>query len=129
MSRPQSYHDALVTGCPTRDLLDRIGSKWASLVLVALADGPLGHRELLRRIDGVSQKMLTQTLRDLERAGLVSFDRLLSNPPRSRYALTDLGRSLHALLRTIIAWADSRADEMLIAQQNYDATHRTGRAW
>jgi DNA-binding HxlR family transcriptional regulator len=118
--RPTSYPNAFVAQCPTREVLDRISNKWVSLLLVALAAEPLGHRELLRRIEGVSQKMLTQTLRDLERDGIVSFTRTDSNPPRSSYRLTDLGETLLPVLAAVKSWAETHMPEVLEARVYFD---------
>src|SRR5687767_13276792 len=92
--RAGGTYDAYSAECPARDLLDRISDKWVSLVLNALAGGPRRYSELSRTIAGVSEKMLTQTLRTLERDGLVSRRMALSVPVRVDYALTPLGESL-----------------------------------
>src|SRR3712207_3499166 len=98
-------YDAFLAACPTRKLLDRISDKWVSLVLVALADGPRRYNDLTRRIAGVSQKMLTQTVRTLERDGLVSRTVTAAVPVRVDYDLTDLGRTLLPVMRAIKTWA------------------------
>ncbi len=90
--------------CPSRALLARLADKWVMLVLVALRPGPMRNGELLRRIDGLSQKMLTQTLRSLEADGLVSrtvFDRV---PPHVEYALTDSGQEVAQLVDRLDQW-------------------------
>lgn len=120
MVRPISYPDAFVAACPTREVLDRISDKWVSLILVALADGSLGHRELLRRIDGVSQKMLTQTLRQLERDGIVAYTKLDTVPSRSRYELTALGTSLLPVLAAVKAWAEEHMVDVVAARGRFD---------
>jgi DNA-binding HxlR family transcriptional regulator len=94
-------------------------------VLVALADGPLRYNALARRIAGVSQKMLTQTLRTLERDGVVDRSVTLAVPVRVDYALTPLGRSLLPLVAEIKAWAETHMDAVLAARNDYDA-HRGG---
>ncbi len=105
--------DAFLECCPSRQLLDVIADKWVCLVLRALADGPLRHGELRRRIAGVSQKMLTQTLRELERDGLVTRTVTASVPVRVDYALTDLGHDLHRLVRPLKAWAEENMGRVL----------------
>jgi DNA-binding HxlR family transcriptional regulator len=105
--------DAFLACCPSRQLLDVIADKWVCLALGALADGPLRHGELRRRIAGVSQKMLTQTLRELERDGLVSRTVTASVPVRVDYALTDLGRDLHVVMRPLKAWAEQNMGRVL----------------
>src|SRR5919205_230869 len=89
----EAYNAYLAT-CPARQLLDTISDKWVTLVLTALGDGPLRYSELARMVAGVSQKMLTQTLRGLERDGLVTREVTASVPVRVDYALTPLGASL-----------------------------------
>ena len=84
--------------CPSRQVLDRIGDTWSVLIVGSLADGPRRYTELAARIDGISPKMLTQTLRGLERDGMISRTVYPVVPPRVDYALTDLGRSLLGLV-------------------------------
>lgn len=91
--------------CPSRRLLDRIGDRWTVLVVGILSEGPTRFGELARRIDGVSQKMLTQTLRKLESDGIVSRRAYAEVPPRVEYSLTDAGRSLQEPLRALENWA------------------------
>jgi DNA-binding HxlR family transcriptional regulator len=112
--------DAFVADCPSRKLLDRISDKWVTLVLVSLADGPLRFSQLSRRLAGVSQKMLTQTLRTLERDGLVTREVTASVPVRVDYELTDLGRSLLAPIAAIKAWAEEHMAQVQRAQDDYD---------
>jgi DNA-binding HxlR family transcriptional regulator len=113
--------DAFVAQCPTREVLDRISSKWVSLVLVALADGPSGYRELLRRIEGVSPKMLTQTLRFLEEDGIVRLEYTADVPARSSYELTDLGRTLLPVLAAVKQWAEDHMPQVVAARDRAGA--------
>ena len=117
--------DAFNAHCPSRRLLDTIGDKWASLVIVALGlYGPLRYSELSRRIDGVSQKMLTQTLRNLERDGLLTRTVTPSVPVRTDYELTPLGHSLLETLRHLKTWAEQHMPDVDAARERYDArTH------
>jgi DNA-binding HxlR family transcriptional regulator len=96
--------DPYMANCPSREVLDRIGDKWSVLILGQLGDGPRRFTELARAIEGVSQKMLTQTLRGLERDGLVTRTVHASVPPRVDYELTRLGRTLSAPLHALEAW-------------------------
>lgn len=106
--------------CPTRRLLDRIGDKWTVLVIGALSDGPLRFSELRDRIDGVSQKMLTQTLRGLERDGLLTRTATAQIPPRVDYELTAAGRSLRGPLKALEDWATAHMSTILDARDIYD---------
>jgi DNA-binding HxlR family transcriptional regulator len=109
--------------CPTRQILDRIGDKWTALVIGLLENGPLRFSELQRRIVGISQKMLTQTLRNLERDGLVIRTLYPEVPPRVEYHLTPLGSTLSAHIASIRHWAETHIAEVTAAQMSYDA-HR-----
>ncbi|GAA4980329.1 winged helix-turn-helix transcriptional regulator [Actinopolymorpha pittospori] len=127
-------YDAFLAGCPSRQLLDRISDKWVALILAALgSDGQVGqgadcdggprsmrYSELSRRLTGVSQKMLTQTLRSLERDGLVTRTVTPTVPVTVTYELTDLGLSLHTLMRGIKVWAEAHMDEVLANCEEYD---------
>ncbi|HEX6557239.1 MAG TPA: helix-turn-helix domain-containing protein [Ktedonobacteraceae bacterium] len=104
----------------SRQVLDLVSEKWTAFVLYALAFGMKRHGELKREIKGISQKMLTRTLRKLERDGLV--ERTVSHivPPRVEYALTPLGESFAELLKGICIWADTHYTEIENAQAEYD---------
>ena len=112
--------DAFIAECPSRKLLDRISDKWVTLVLCSLAEGPLRFSEISRTLAGVSQKMLTQTLRTLERDGLVTREVTASVPVRVDYELTDLGRSLLGPLAAMKAWAEQHMPQVQTAQAGYD---------
>jgi len=107
--------------CPSRQILDRIGDTWSVLIVVTLAQGPQRYTELAKRIEGVSPKMLTQTLRGLERDGLISRTVHAVVPPRVDYELTVLGRSLLGLVRALETWAQTHMDDVLAARVSYDA--------
>jgi DNA-binding HxlR family transcriptional regulator len=117
----KAAYDAFLAACPTRQLVDRISDKWVTLILPALADGSQRYSDLSRRIAGVSQKMLTQTLRSLERDGLISRRVTPSVPVRVDYELTPLGRDLMPVIREIKLWAEARMDDVLAARDRYDA--------
>jgi DNA-binding HxlR family transcriptional regulator len=107
--------------CPSRQVLDRIGDTWSVLTVVLLADGPRRYTELAKRIEGVSPKMLTQTLRGLERDGLITRTVHAVVPPRVDYELTDLGRSLLTLVGALENWAQTHIDDVLTARARYDS--------
>mgnify|MGYP003117726799 CR=1 FL=1 len=100
-------------GCPSRTLLDHITSKWGVLILLALSEGGQRWSELRRRAEGVSEKMLAQTLKTLERDGLVSRKAQPVIPPRVDYSLTERGYELSALLVPLAAWAFENADDII----------------
>ena len=106
--------------CPSRHILDRIGDRWTVLVVVALGDGSVRFSELRRRIEGISQKMLTQTLRGLERDGLVLRTVHPEVPVRVDYALTEAGRTLREPLRALEQWSVAHLGDVSASQEAYD---------
>ncbi|MFI7076197.1 winged helix-turn-helix transcriptional regulator [Micromonospora sp. NPDC049903] len=113
--------------CGSRQVLDRIGDRWSVLVVLTLANSPKRYGELAQRIDGVSQKMLTQTLRGLERDGLVTRTVHATVPPRVDYELTDLGHDLRSLVAGLEAWATDHLAEVEAARARYDAREQDQR--
>ena len=124
--RARTEYDAFLKACPTNQLLDRISDKWVSLVVAALAAGPMRYSDLSRKIAGVSPKMLTQTLRSLERDGILSRTVTPSVPVRVDYELTPLGRSLSLLLTAVKDWAETHFDEVHRARRRYDGDDDAG---
>ena len=122
-SQARAAYNAYLATCPARHLLDRVSGKWVSLVLNALADGPRRYSDLARTIAGVSQKMLTQTLRTLERDGLVTRTITPAVPVRVEYALTPLGESLLPVMQAIKDWAETHIESVHAARATYDAGH------
>ncbi|MEU0093476.1 helix-turn-helix domain-containing protein [Kribbella sp. NPDC006257] len=114
-------YDAYLASCPARQLVSRISDKWVTLVISALADGPQRYSDLSRRLAGVSQKMLTQTLRSLERDGLVSREVTPSVPVRVDYELTALGLTLMPLIVHIKQWAECHMEQVATSRASYDA--------
>ena len=114
-------YDAFMEACPSRQLLDVIANKWVCLVLSALADGPRRHGQLRTDIAGVSQKMLTQTLRELERDGFVTRTVTPSVPVRVDYELTPLGGELQGVMRAVKAWAEDNMATVLEHRQRFVA--------
>jgi DNA-binding HxlR family transcriptional regulator len=113
-------YDMFKSACPSRQILDRVADRWTALVLLALSDGTMRFSELRRRIEGVSQKMLTQTLRALERDGLVTREVFPTVPVTVEYTLTPLGASLLNAVQAIRTWAYQNIDEIDQARQRYD---------
>ncbi|MBK5569835.1 winged helix-turn-helix transcriptional regulator [Ensifer sp. 2YAB10] len=107
--------------CPVRDVMDNIGGKWNSLMILSLADGPLRFSQLRRLIPDISQRMLTQTLRDLQRDGYLHRTVYPTQPPSVEYALTDLGRSLLGLLKHFVDWSVENHGAIRAAREVYDA--------
>ncbi|MBR7741865.1 helix-turn-helix transcriptional regulator [Phycicoccus sp. BSK3Z-2] len=117
---PVRLADVQDEDCPTREVLDRVGDKWSVLVIVLLGERTHRFSELHRAIDGISQRMLTLTVRALERDGLVSRTVHASVPPRVDYRLTDLGRSLLAPLEALNAWAVEHRGDIQAARDEHD---------
>jgi DNA-binding HxlR family transcriptional regulator len=113
--------DVLAAACPTRQVINRIGDRWSLLVLYALENGTLRFQELRRAVDGVSQKMLTQTLRALERDGLVRRTVYASVPPKVEYELTPLGHSLSGRILVIREWAYENMENIETSRDEFDA--------
>jgi len=107
--------------CPTRQVLGRIADKWTTLIFSLLEDRPKRFSELQRGIGGISQKMLTQTLRGLERDGLVQRTIYPEIPPHVEYALTPLGKTLCGPIAAIQHWAENHIEEVIAAQNSYDS--------
>ncbi|MCQ9129892.1 MULTISPECIES: helix-turn-helix domain-containing protein [Streptomyces] len=123
----RTEYDAFIRGCPTNQLLDRLSDKWVSLVVSALAPAPQRYSDLARRIAGVSPKMLTQTLRTLERDGILTRTVTPSVPVRVDYELTPLGDNLALLLTAVKDWAETHFDEVHAARERYDADNADAR--
>lgn len=114
-------YDVYEDRCPTRMVLDRIADKWAVLILDRLEDGPVRFNAIRREIKGISQKVLSQTLKKLERDGLVTRTVYPTVPVTVEYALTPLGRTLTETVSALAHWAEHNMDAVLAAQATYDA--------
>ena len=119
-------YSVFAKACPSRATLEHITGRWGGLTLCALHEGSLRFNELRRRVDGVSEKMLSQTLHALERDGLVHREAQPTNPPRVDYELTPLGRDVAEYLKGLVDFMESRMDDVLAARTRYDET-RDGR--
>ena len=125
-ARAKVSYDAFLAECPSRQLLDRISDKWVALVLAALGGDtgtpqPMRYSELSRRLAGVSQKMLTQTLRSLERDGLVTRTVTPTVPVTVTYQLTGLGISLQHVMLGLKEWAETHMGAVLANREKYDS--------
>ncbi|MFE3001882.1 winged helix-turn-helix transcriptional regulator [Nocardia sp. NPDC059246] len=133
-AQSKAEYDAFLAACPSRKLLERISDKWVTLIVTALGNGgshqpgtpcageprSMRYSELSRQLAGVSQKMLTQTLRSLERDGLITRTATPTVPVTVSYELTNLGLSLHQLVREIKGWAETHMDEVLTNRAAHD---------
>ncbi len=106
--------------CPVRDVLDKIGDKWSMLLVMTLASGPKRFNQLHREVPDISQKMLTQTLRDLQRDGLVARQVFDTKPPSVEYRLTELGQSLIVPMGYLIEWASQSIGSISAARSEFD---------
>ncbi|MBB5535074.1 winged helix-turn-helix transcriptional regulator [Rhizobium giardinii] len=107
--------------CPVRDVIDNIGGKWNTLMILALADGPMRFSALRRLIPDISQRMLTQTLRDLQRDGYIGREVFPTQPPSVEYRLTPLGQSFLVLVKGLVDWSKEHHDAIRAARAEYDA--------
>jgi DNA-binding HxlR family transcriptional regulator len=107
--------------CPIRDVLDRVGDKWSSLILLALKPGPRRFGVLRREIEDISQRMLTETLRNLQRDGFISRTVIPTSPPQVEYALTELGQSLQGTLGILAAWSARNHNAIRLSRAAFDA--------
>lgn len=115
---PITTGDVFLAGCPSRTVLEHVTSKWGLLLLLALSEGEQRWSALRRRADGISEKMLAQTLKTLERDGLVSRHAQATMPVRVDYSLTDRGHELSAMLLPLAAWAMQNADDIISGQES-----------
>ncbi|MEU3912419.1 MULTISPECIES: helix-turn-helix domain-containing protein [unclassified Streptomyces] len=113
--------DVFARACPSRETLEHVTGRWGSLTVGALRDGPRRFNELRRRVDGVSEKMLSQTLHALERDGIVTREAQATNPPRVDYELTPLGREVADRLLALIHFVEGSMDVVLSSREAYDA--------
>ncbi|WP_432512056.1 winged helix-turn-helix transcriptional regulator [Kineococcus sp. SYSU DK001] len=113
--------DVFARDCTSRAAFEDVTSKWASLVLLALGDGPVRFNALRRKVDGVSEKMLSQTLQALERDGMLTRDVVTAIPPRVEYELTALGAGVHERLRALADLLEASVPQVAAARERYAA--------
>lgn len=109
-----------VDGCPVRSVLDKVGDKWSMLLVMTLSGGPLRFNELKRRVPDISQKMLTQTLRELQRDGMVAREVFPTVPPAVEYRLTALGESVIVPFGALIGWANRNHEQIFASRAEFD---------
>jgi DNA-binding HxlR family transcriptional regulator len=114
-------YDVFGAACPSRPVLEDVTGRWGALAMGALADGPLRFNELRRRVEGVSQKMLAQSLQALERDGLVNREVQSTFPLKVEYSLTPTGEVLAGKLLDLIGYLTGSMPEIIVAQQTYDS--------
>ncbi|HEV7304628.1 helix-turn-helix domain-containing protein [Ensifer sp.] len=124
-SPPTSVPDVFDPTCSSRHALELIAGKWPMLIISALEEGPMRNAALMRRLGDVSQKMLTQTLKELERNGLVIRKDMKTVPPHVEYSLSPVGRSLSETLLVLDRWAETHFATLDAARERYDARRRS----
>lgn len=121
---PDPPWDVMVRTCPSRTSLAKIANKWTAMIVIALSEGPMRFGAVREAVDGISGKVLTETLRDLERDGILSRTMYNEMPPRVEYELTPLGQTLRQPLAALGQWAEKHIEDVLKARDDYD--QRTG---
>lgn len=107
--------------CPVRGILDRLGDKWSTLLLISLAQGPLRYGQVRRAVPDISKRMLTQTLRDLERDGMITRKVYPTKPPAVEYQLSEMGITLLEPILRLVRWAERYSGEIQGSRKRYDA--------
>jgi DNA-binding HxlR family transcriptional regulator len=120
--RRNRQSDELNERCPIRDVLDRVGDKWSALIVRELRDGPRRFGVLRRSIEDISQRMLTETLRNLQRDGFITRTVIPTTPPQVEYALTPLGNSLQQALSVLAEWSAANHGAIRSARHQFDAS-------
>ncbi|WP_172323208.1 helix-turn-helix domain-containing protein [Paenarthrobacter sp. CM16] len=120
MSLNEPVWNVMVSTCPSRTSLAKIANKWTAMIVIALSGGPLRFGELREAVDGISGKVLADTLRDLERDGIVSRTAYDQMPPRVEYELTPLGGTLREPLTALGRWAEQHIEDVMSARDAYD---------
>lgn len=123
-SAARDVRGVMEEACPLAEVIDHVAGKWSIGILVAAAHGPVRFTELERAINGVSRRMLTLTLRKLERDGLLLRTVYPTVPPKVEYTLTDMANELHETLRSLTDWAERHRADIAAAQRFYDAAER-----
>lgn len=128
MTRSTSRPDAFKQICPSREVMARLGEKWTMLVIVALESGPMRFGELKRKVEGISQKMLSKTARNLERDGLLIRRLINEKPLHVEYELTERGKELLVVVRAFKTWAETHLHAITANARSFDETSQRGDA-
>ncbi len=112
--------NVMLATCPSRTSLARIANKWTAMIVIALSDGPVRFGDVRQAVGGISAKVLAETLRELQRDGIVARTAFDEMPPRVEYALTPLGLTLREPLTALGQWAEAHIEEVEIARDRYD---------
>jgi DNA-binding HxlR family transcriptional regulator len=123
LERERRRSNGTITQCPVRDVLDGISGRWSTLLLLALSERPFRFGELRRLVPDISQRMLTQTLLELQRDGYVEREVLPTRPPGVEYRMTELGRSLFEPLHRLMMWAGTHYEAVHDARRSFDGEH------
>jgi DNA-binding HxlR family transcriptional regulator len=123
-SDARDVRDVIEEACPLSEVIDHVAGKWSIGILVAAAPGPIRFTELERAINGISRRMLTLTLRKLERDGLLHRTVYPTVPPKVEYTLTEMAKELYETLRSLTDWAERHRADIAASQTLYDATER-----
>lgn len=123
LDRERERSNGTITQCPVRDVLDGISGRWSTLLLLALSERPFRFGELRRLVPDISQRMLTQTLLELQRDGYVEREVLPTRPPGVEYRMTELGRSLFEPLHGLMMWAGNHYEAVHEARRSFDGEH------
>jgi DNA-binding HxlR family transcriptional regulator len=115
-----SSDNASLANCPVRDVIQTISGRWSSLIMMALAEQPYRFGALRRLVPDISQRMLTQTLQDLQRDGYVHREVFATKPPSVEYSLTDLGRSMYEPLSALLQWAERNHGAVRAARASFE---------
>jgi DNA-binding HxlR family transcriptional regulator len=112
-----------IANCPIRNVVESVSGKWSALLLMALAERPYRFGELRRLVPDISQRMLTQTLRELQRDGYVQREVFSTTPPSVEYSLTDFGRSMYGAMEHMLHWAENNHARVVAARNAFDTAH------
>lgn len=121
VARCKKAHQQVDPQCPVRGILDKVGSKWSVLLILVLSERSHRFGELKREVPDISQRMLTQTLRELQRDGLINRTVHATTPPTVEYSLTELGKTLLGPITGLLSWAEKNSNDIRAARETFDS--------